>query len=197
MARIQIYARIRPTDHSYEGIQTSKHHIHIAISNEESQAKFSKTQAPKHQFKFYHVFEKTSSQEEVFDVVAKHMIDSFLEGYNGTIFAYGQTSSGKTHTIEGSGRRFADRGLIPRTLSYIYKALEKRGEEEESSVHVSYMEIYQDVGYDLLNAGMRPGALMVTLPKVRKGSVNHCSTDTCMYLCKFSLWKKNHSSVPV
>ena len=127
------------------------------------------------------MFEKDSSQEEVFDVIAKHMIDSFLEGYNGTIFAYGQTSSGKTHTIEGSGRRFADRGLIPRTLSYIYKALEKRREEEESSVHVSYMEIYQDVGYDLLNAGMRPGALMVTLPKVRRGSVNYCSADTCMY----------------
>jgi len=181
MARIQIYARIRPTDRSYEGIQTSKHHVHITTSNEESQVKFSKTQVPRHQFKFYHVFERDSSQEEVFDVVAKHMIDSFLEGYNGTIFAYGQTSSGKTHTIEGSGRRFADRGLIPRTLSYIYKALEKRGEEEESSVHVSYMEIYQDVGYDLLNAGMRPGALMVTLPKVRGRSVNHCSTDTCMY----------------
>ena len=169
MAKILIYARIRPTDHSYEGIQTSKHHVHIATRNEDSQTKFSKTQGPRQQFKFCRVFEQTASQEEVFDVLAKNMIDSFLEGYNGTIFAYGQTSSGKTHTIEGSGRRFADRGLIPRTLSYIYKALEKRGEEEENSVHVSYMEIYQDVGYDLLNAGMRPGALMVTLPKVRGG----------------------------
>lgn len=169
MAKILIYARIRPTDHSYEGIQTLKHHVHITMGNEDPQAKFSKTQGPRHQFKFCRVFEQNASQEEVFDAIAKNMIDSFLEGYNGTIFAYGQTSSGKTHTIEGSGRRFADRGLIPRTLSYIYKALEKRGEEEESSVHVSYMEIYQDVGYDLLNAGMRPGALMVTLPKVRGG----------------------------
>lgn len=184
MAKILIYARIRPTDHSYEGIQTSNHHVHITMGNEDPQAKFSKTQGPRHQFKFCRVFEQNASQEEVFDAIAKNMIDSFLEGYNGTIFAYGQTSSGKTHTIEGSGRRFTDRGLIPRTLSYIYKALEKRGEEEESSVHVSYMEIYQDVGYDLLNAGMRPGALMVTLPKVRGGGVNPCSPDTvkrCMY----------------
>ena len=96
-------------------------------------------------------------------------------------------SIGKTHTIEGSGRKFSERGLIPRVLSYVYKALEGRakqdegrgqqdegrghqdegrGEEWEMLVHISYMEIYQDTGYDLLNPGMRPGALMVTLPKV-------------------------------
>ena len=90
-----------------------------------------------------------------------------LSRYNGTIFAYGQTSSGKTHTIEGSSRKFADRGLIPRTISAIYEEVEKRcGLGEDVSVEVSYMEIYQDTGYDLLNPGMRPGALMVTLPKV-------------------------------
>lgn len=94
------------------------------------------------------------------------MVDSFLDGYNGTVFAYGQTSSGKTYTIEGSGRSFTERGLIPRVLSEVYAALERRA-EEEVSVHVSHMEIYQDTGYDLLNAGTRPGALMVTLPKVR------------------------------
>jgi kinesin family protein 6/9 len=108
-----------------------------------------------------------ATQEEIFDTVAKQMIDTFLDGYNGTIFAYGQTSSGKTHTIEGSGRKFVDRGLIPRTLSYIYKEIERRGSEEEMTVHISYMEIYQDTGYDLLNPGMRPGALMVEVPKVR------------------------------
>lgn len=166
MAKIQIYARIRPTDNSYEGILTSENHVHISTGDENPQIKFSKAPGSKHDFKFNHVFEQSTTQEEVFETVAKHMVDSFLEGFNGTIFAYGQTSSGKTHTIEGSGRRFADRGLIPRILSYIYRALEKRGEGEENSVHVSYMEIYQDVGYDLLNAGMRPGALMVTLPKV-------------------------------
>ena len=120
-----------------------------------------------HTFKFSRVFDQDASQEEVFDHVACHMTDAFLDGYNGTIFAYGQTSSGKTYTIEGSSRRYSERGLIPRTISYVFKNMERRLEMgQDVSVHVTYMEIYQDVGYDLLNAGTRPGALMVTLPKV-------------------------------
>lgn len=87
--------------------------------------------------------------------------------YNGTIFAYGQTSSGKTYTIEGSSKRYSDRGLIPRVITAVFEEVERRcGLGQDVSVHVSYMEIYQDTGYDLLNPGMRPGALMVTLPKV-------------------------------
>ena len=43
-----------------------------------------------------------SSQVDVYDTAAKPIIDSVLEGFNGTIFAYGQTSSGKTHTMLGT-----------------------------------------------------------------------------------------------
>ena len=78
----------------------------------------------------------------------------------------GQTASGKTYTIEGSARSYAERGIIPRALSHIYSSLEEREEEEVCSVHISFMEIYQDTGYDLLNPGGRGDSLMVTLPKV-------------------------------
>lgn len=44
-----------------------------------------------------------------------------LEGYNGTIFAYGQTGSGKTFTVTGGAERYADRGIIPRVLSYLFE----------------------------------------------------------------------------
>lgn len=50
---------------------------------------------------------------------------SVLAGYNGTIFAYGQTGSGKTFTITGGAERYSDRGIIPRTLSYIFGQLQK------------------------------------------------------------------------
>jgi Tfp pilus assembly pilus retraction ATPase PilT len=50
---------------------------------------------------FDHVFDSNSTQKEVYDLAAKPIIDSVLEGFNGTIFAYGQTSSGKTHTMQG------------------------------------------------------------------------------------------------
>jgi len=49
-----------------------------------------------------------------------------MDGYNGTIFAYGQTGSGKTYTITGGTERYVDRGLIPRTISYIFKEMQSR-----------------------------------------------------------------------
>jgi kinesin family protein 6/9 len=56
---------------------------------------------------------------EIFNRVAKPVIDNCLEGYNGTIFTYGQTGSGKTYTMSG-GDEWEERGIIPRVLSYIY-----------------------------------------------------------------------------
>lgn len=177
MAKIEIYARIRPTQRQYSGIKVTTdlesdcEHINLktGFSGDgfKTQSSYSRPHSSDHNFQFKQVFQASATQEEVFNKVSKNIIISFLGGYNGTIFAYGQTSSGKTHTIEGSGRKFADRGIIPRTLSYIYQAVEKRSSGgEDISVNISYMEIYQDTGYDLLNPGMRPGALMVTLPKV-------------------------------
>ncbi len=50
-------------------------------------------------FSFDRVFDMYSNQKEVYDCAARPIIDSVLDGFNGTIFAYGQTSSGKTHTM--------------------------------------------------------------------------------------------------
>jgi kinesin family protein 5 len=55
----------------------------------------------KQNYQFDHVFDLKSNQKEVYDKAAKPIIESVLEGFNGTIFAYGQTSSGKTHTMSG------------------------------------------------------------------------------------------------
>ena len=61
-----------------------------------------------------------TKQDNVFETVAKDVLDTCFQGYNGTIFAYGQTGSGKTFTITGGAERYADRGIIPRSLSYIF-----------------------------------------------------------------------------
>ncbi|XP_044234262.2 kinesin-like protein KIF6 isoform X2 [Ursus arctos] len=87
-----------------------------------------------------------------------------LAGYNGTIFAYGQTGSGKTFTITGGAERYSDRGIIPRTLSYIFEQLQKDG----STIHttqISYLEIYNECGYDLLDPRHEASSLE-DLPKV-------------------------------
>ncbi|MEQ2261774.1 Kinesin- protein 6, partial [Xenotaenia resolanae] len=87
-----------------------------------------------------------------------------LSGYNGTIFAYGQTGSGKTFTITGGAERYSDRGIIPRTLSYLYE----RFSQDSSmmySTQISYLEIYNEVGYDLLDS-RHEASRLEDLPKV-------------------------------
>ena len=78
------------------------------------------------------------------------MVESCFEGYNGTIFAYGQTGSGKTFTITGGAERYADRGVIPRALSYIFGQISKNT-THQYNVNISYLEIYNNAGYDLLD----------------------------------------------
>ncbi len=92
------------------------------------------------------------------------MIEDCLEGYNGTIFAYGQTGSGKTFTITGGAERYADRGIIPRTLSYIFSKAQK-DTTQKLKVSISYLEIYNEAGYDLLDENHASKSLL-DLPKV-------------------------------
>merc|ERR1719504_490493 len=104
------------------------------------------------------------SQEEVFQTVAKPVIEDVLQGINGTVFAYGQTGSGKTFTITGGAERYEDRGLIPRAISYLFELF--RAGDASYRLYVSYLEIYNDSGYDLLSRddGARK---LEDLPKVQ------------------------------
>ena len=70
------------------------------------------------------VFEPTVKRQTVFQKAALPIIESVLEGYNGTIFAYGQTGTGKTHTMEGDKNNLDERGIIPRTFEHVFKSIE-------------------------------------------------------------------------
>jgi len=73
-----------------------------------------------------------------------------MEGYNGTILAYGQTGSGKTFTITG-GEKYSDRGIIPRAISALFEEFDARSNSISYSCCVSYLEIYNENVYDLLD----------------------------------------------
>ena len=90
-------------------------------------------------------------QDEVFERVAAKVVLGALDGYNGTVFAYGQTGSGKTFTITGGADKYIDRGIIPRAVSRVYAEIAKRCAEARYVVDISYIEIYNDQGYDLLD----------------------------------------------
>lgn len=75
------------------------------------------------------------------------MIKFAFEGYNCAILAYGQTSSGKTHTIQGEEH---DQGMIFKTITEIYKIAEKLDENKRLEIECNYFEIYNEQVNDLL-----------------------------------------------
>ncbi|KAJ3373821.1 Kinesin- protein 6 [Allomyces arbusculus] len=115
-------------------------------------------------FRFDRVFDEQTTQEEIFDHVAKDAVQSVMDGFNATIFAYGQTGSGKTFTITGGAEKYSDRGLIPRTIQFIFKEMAKRP-NRKYQVSVSYLEIYNESGFDLLDDN-RDAKQLEDLPKV-------------------------------
>uniref|UniRef100_A0A8C6Y6G7 Kinesin-like protein n=1 Tax=Naja naja TaxID=35670 RepID=A0A8C6Y6G7_NAJNA len=117
-----------------------------------------------YKFKFQKVFDQESKQDDIFETIAKPVAECALSGYNGTIFAYGQTGSGKTFTITGGAERYSDRGIIPRTLSYIFQRLRKDSSKVYTT-HISYLEIYNECGYDLLDP-RHEASKLEDLPKV-------------------------------
>ncbi len=70
-------------------------------------------------FSFDCIFGPESAQSYIYEQTAFSLVDNVLEGYNGTIFAYGQTGCGKTHTMMGTNEDESSRGIIPRTFHQI------------------------------------------------------------------------------
>nr|XP_046219061.1 kinesin heavy chain [Oncorhynchus gorbuscha] len=100
---------------------------------------------------FDRVLPPNTAQEQVYDACAKQIVKDVLGGYNGTIFAYGQTSSGKTHTMEGKLHDSQLMGIIPRIARDIFDHIYSMDENLEFHIKVSYFEIYLDKIRDLLD----------------------------------------------
>jgi len=107
-------------------------------------------EAPK-QFTFDNVFDWTSSQQEIYEETSAPIIANVLEGYNGTIFAYGQTGTGKTHTMAGSDTDHKQRGIMPRSFEDVFKSIEGDSVKTQFLVRASYLEIYNEEIRDLLS----------------------------------------------
>eukprot|EP00698_Gefionella_okellyi_P015000 TRINITY_DN4197_c0_g1_i1.p1 TRINITY_DN4197_c0_g1~~TRINITY_DN4197_c0_g1_i1.p1 ORF type:complete len:514 (-),score=95.43 TRINITY_DN4197_c0_g1_i1:859-2379(-) len=148
---IQIFGRIRPTQsapglHSVENGKISFELPKTEVAGVSNHAR------SLFDFQFNHIFDMDAKQEQVFAMVAKPVIMNVLEGYNGTIFAYGQTGSGKSFTITGGEDHRDQRGIIPRTLEFLF-AEYKRRSDSQFTTYVSYLEIYNEKGFDLFDVG--------------------------------------------
>ncbi|XP_027164914.1 kinesin-like protein KIN-5D [Coffea eugenioides] len=104
-------------------------------------------------FAFDKVFGPTSQQKDLYDQAVWPIVFEVLEGYNCTIFAYGQTGTGKTYTMEGGGRKKngefpSDAGVIPRAVKQIFDILETQ--HAEYNMKVTFLELYNEEITDLL-----------------------------------------------
>ncbi|XP_048453443.1 kinesin-like protein KIF3C isoform X2 [Rhincodon typus] len=111
--------------------------------------KGSPTELPK-SFRFDAVYESSCRQSELYDETVRPLVDSVLQGFNGTVFAYGQTGTGKTYTMQGVWAEPEKRGIIPNSFEHIFTHI-SRSQDQQYLVRASYLEIYQEEIRDLLN----------------------------------------------
>ena len=97
-------------------------------------------------YAFDRVFDERSDNRAVYDATTSRIVDNVMNGFNGTVFAYGQTSSGKTHTMHGTED---EPGVIPLAVRDVFDAVRRHGSDREFFIRVSYLEIYNEKIMDL------------------------------------------------
>ena len=108
------------------------------------------TSSGQYPFDCDHIFDESASQMDIFDYCARPLVEDALAGINSTILAYGQTSSGKTYTIEGDKSDPSKIGIVPRTVTALLEAAAERNLTTEFTFRISYIEIYMEKVKDLL-----------------------------------------------
>lgn len=101
-------------------------------------------------FGFDRVFDETATQDEVYEATTRSLLDSVLDGFNSTVFAYGATGCGKTHTISGTPQH---PGIIFLTCAELFARINALSGEKEIELTLSYLEIYNETIRDLLVPG--------------------------------------------
>ena len=135
------------------GIASEDGSVPVASSSTSSGRTSTKAFAPEH------VFMPSSSQAEVYESCAREVVMGILQGVNGAIIAYGQTGSGKTHTMLGDPSSTTQQGIIPRAVTDLFAGIDVLRARElakpgvvsvQADVRASYVELYQELPYDLL-----------------------------------------------
>ncbi|OQR97637.1 kinesin-like protein [Achlya hypogyna] len=120
-------------------------------------------------YTFDRVFGQYASQKDVFKGVVQSVVDEALAGFNCTVFAYGQTGTGKTHTIQGKlSPHDENAGIIPRSVNYIFDKLQAT--KSEYSVRVSFLQLYNEELKDLLGENKKDKPLRL-MEDAKRGGV--------------------------
>ncbi|KAG6579453.1 Kinesin-like protein KIN-UA, partial [Cucurbita argyrosperma subsp. sororia] len=143
--RVRVAVRLRPRN-SEELIADADFADCVELQPELKRLKLLKNNWDSDTYEFDEVLTEFASQKRVYEAVVKPVVESVLDGYNGTIMAYGQTGTGKTYTLGGLGEEdTADRGIMVRAMEDILAEVSL----ETDSVMVSYLQLYMESIQDL------------------------------------------------
>ncbi|XP_027162952.1 kinesin-like protein KIN-UB isoform X1 [Coffea eugenioides] len=145
--RVRVAVRLRPQN--AEELEADADFADcVELQPELKRLKLRKNNWDSDTYEFDEVLTEYASQKRVYEVVAKPVVESVLEGYNGTVMAYGQTGSGKTYTLGRLGDEDTSaRGIMVRSLEDIFSNIS----QETDTVTVSYLQLYMETIQDLLN----------------------------------------------
>ncbi|KAK8446765.1 hypothetical protein SEVIR_9G541000v4 [Setaria viridis] len=144
--RVRVAVRLRPKN-SEDLAHGADFDSCVELQPESKRLKLKKNNWSCESYRFDEVFSENASQKRVYEVVAKPVVESVLEGYNGTVMAYGQTGTGKTYTVGRLGKDDpSERGIMVRALEHILSSMPF----ETDRVAVSYLQLYLESVQDLL-----------------------------------------------
>ncbi|XP_058104680.1 kinesin-like protein KIN-UB isoform X2 [Magnolia sinica] len=145
--RVRVAVRLRPRN-AEELVADADFADCVELQPELKRLKLRKNNWDSDTYEFDEVLTEFASQKRVYEVVAKPVVESVLEGYNGTVMAYGQTGTGKTFTLGRLGEEdTAARGIMVRSMEDILADVSP----DTDSVSVSYLQLYMETIQDLLD----------------------------------------------
>ena len=167
-ANVNVICRFRPMNE----LEKTNGNEQVAVFTSPTSLQFNSVREKNHyRFNFDRIFPPTSTQESIYNFGVKGIINSVLDGYNGTVLAYGQTGSGKTFTMQGDMSNPLNHGIIPRMIDHVFEFIHSQ-EGSEFMIKVSMIEIYQEKIRDLLDL------TRVNLP-IREDSIKGIYVDGC------------------
>ena len=149
---VKVAIRVRPMN-KHEIEENSRLCVTVDTANNTVSVISDKNQSKT--FPFDYVYPMETTQREVYDQVAFPIVDSIFQGYNGTVFAYGQTGCGKTFTMMGIVTDPNLKGIIPNAFSHIFGFIKTEGESKKFFLRCSFVEIYNEEVRDLLGKNNR------------------------------------------
>ncbi|CAG8557056.1 19788_t:CDS:2 [Cetraspora pellucida] len=172
---VQVALRIKPFINDDANCLSTRFQRQVITTNSATPNSIIVQGEKKQIFSYDYVFGPESTQEEVYTNAIVKLVENFLDGYNVTILAYGQTSSGKTHTMgtaDNSSISSDSKGIIPRAMETLFANMNSlQCKNQKFSIKVSFIEIYNEDLIDLLGEGDMESRSQVTIREDSKGNI--------------------------